>query len=179
MPLPNDDQPNRNHSPKKASPAAKSHGGLTLNNARGAHSGLLPWALIPYHRARANRALARRFSGEEEWALTAVALAPHLPVPIDPFLRQTFGNAFQREPDPVLRWLGAVRDEESRIQSIHPVRHYLLWHVANIFDDADPVLEDPEYTLRRVSETYAVGPPDAATLTRETALIRSTLLQRD
>lgn len=136
----------------------------------------LPWALIPYHRVRARSALELRFGAEVEWALTAIALAPSLPVPIDPFLRQTFGDAFQREPDPVLRWLGAIRDEDRRIKSVNPVRHYLLWHAENIFDESDPVFALADQTLRTVSEEYAVPCPDSLTLEREADAIRETLL---
>ncbi len=165
----------KNH-PEKSLRFAGRRSVLKLNSARNRPSRRLPWALIPYHRVRARRVLEMRFNADVEWALTAIALAPNLPFPIDPFLRQTFGEAFQKEPDPVLLWLRAIRDEDERIKSTHPVRHYLLWHAGNIFDDADPVLEDPFRTLRRMSEDYAVAPPDSATLERETTLIRNTLL---
>jgi len=136
-----------------------------------------PWALIPYHQVRARVLGEPGFTRQIEWALTAIAFSPGLPFPIDPYLRQVFGQAFHSDPARVLRWQQTVRREEQRIKSAYQVRHYLLWHSRNIFDDSDPIFNDTAHTVRQVALKYAVAAPDPVIVTQERTFIQNTILR--
>ena len=81
---------------------------------------------VAYHVARASEMLPRvNFTPAEHSALSALAMDPAAAT-AQAWIMDLFRAAYVRDPDSVLKWIQAVRDEDRRLRESNPVRHHLL-----------------------------------------------------
>ena len=94
---------------------------------------------VSYHVVRADKMVpGADFTPAEHSALSALAMDPAAAT-AQAWIMDLFRAAYIRSPDPALKWIQAIRDEDRRLRETNPVRHHLLHcpetRVAALSDD--------------------------------------------
>ena len=123
---------------------------------------------VAYHIARAKEIVVvadNTFTPDEGFALSALAINPEAAT-AQTWIMDIFRESYSRDPDTVLRWIQAVRDEDQRLRESNPVRHHLL----HCPETRSAALSDDQHA-DEVSLHYG-DPCDAHQVKRERARIR-------